>query len=212
MCKTTPPVYFNINNLRKTSETWARDRAGLPSDRLHQHHGPHLPLRTAGAAGGHGGHPPHHLSGRPPSPTGQHRQRSDGQTDRLSANDSSITRPEGQKMQKFHRAIPLTLRLTEPQLEVSSHLKYGSLLQDIERHLTKEEENLGILSLMWRPTMKREIAVRFQYAVLSWRPSENKIKWPVAGSDVITEEERRRKFKYSLVDSPIERPHNGKFH
>lgn len=135
-----------------------------------------------------------------------------GQTVRLSANGSSITRPEGQQMQKFHHAIPLTLRLTEPQLEVSSHLKYGSLLQDIERHLTKEEENLGILSLMWRPTMKREIAVRFQYAVLSWRPSENKIKWPVAGSDVITEEERRRKFKYSLVDSPIERPHNGKFH
>ena len=143
MCKTTPPVYFNINNLRKTSETWARDRAGLPSDRLHQHHGPHLPLRTAGAPGGHGGHPPHHLPGRPPSPTGQHRQRSDGQTDRLSANDSSITRPEGQKMQKFHRAIPLTLRLTEPQLEVSWHLEIRIFITGYRTSFNKRRRKFG---------------------------------------------------------------------
>ena len=66
-----------------------------------------------------------------------------GQTVRRSANGSSITRPEGQKMQKFHRAIPLTLRLTEPQLEVSWHLEIRIFITGYRTSFNKRRRKFG---------------------------------------------------------------------
>ena len=66
-----------------------------------------------------------------------------GQTVRLSANGSSITRPEGQQMQKFHRAIPLPLRLTEPQLEVSWHQKIRIFITGYRTSFNKRRRKFG---------------------------------------------------------------------